>query len=110
MSCDASLARSDWLLERSFSKRLRASAQSFLRNGICARLKRAFQNFGSIRAASSKASSVFVGATFSAANELSASAATAAIFQILMRVTIEAFLIRDDKSKFPIDSAQFRRN
>src|SRR6266699_1409427 len=55
-------------------------------------------------------SSVFVGATFSAANELSASAATAAIFQILMRVTIEAFLIRNDKSKFPIDSAQFRRN
>src|SRR5260370_1010595 len=57
MSCDASLARSDWLLERSFSKRLRASAQSFFRNGISARLKRAFQNFGSIRAASSKATS-----------------------------------------------------
>src|SRR5260370_1010598 len=52
MSSDASLARSDWLLERSFSKRLRASAQSFFRNGISARLKRAFQNFGSIRAAS----------------------------------------------------------
>ena len=55
ISCEASFARSDSPLESSCSKRFLASVQSFLRNGICARLKRAFQNFGSIRAASCNA-------------------------------------------------------